>query len=128
MNNKQLLIIAVAIICGCCIIAGALVYSSRMADANAAAINNTANSSEEIKNVTEDVQTQSSGSQSSSNGKSGDGSYKEWSDQAGGYITINGYDDLGNGYKSYNYKGSDGVTYYNIYDSNGRECTEEYYN
>lgn len=125
MDNKQLLIIVAAIICGCCIIAGALVYSGgdRADDANATAINNTTNSTEEIKNVTEDTrQTQSSGSRSSD-----DGSYKEWSDQAGGYITINGYDDLGDGYKSYNYKGADGVTYNQIYDSNGRECTEEYY-
>lgn len=126
MNDKQLIVIVAAIICGCCIIAGALVYSSwdKANDVNATAINNTTNSAGEIKNVTEDTQnTQSSASKSSS----GDGSYKEWCDQAGGYITINGYDDLGDGYKGYNYKSADGVVYTKIYDSNGRECTDEYY-
>lgn len=115
MNNKQLIVIVAAIICGCCIIAGALIYSGSAPEEMET---NMTNSTDEIKNVTEDkVETQSSG----------DGSYKEWSDQHNGYITINGYDDLGDGYKSYNYKGADGVTYFKIYDSSGRECTEEYY-
>lgn len=75
MNNKQLALIIISIIAGCCIIAGAVVYSNMAVEPeNATIANNTTNVTE---NITKEVAEEESTPSQSSNSKSSSSSSEQ---------------------------------------------------
>jgi cytoskeletal protein RodZ len=104
MDNNQLIIICVAVIVGCCIIAGAVYFSSNL---NTTPMNSTANNSTANSTTNASVSSSSNSSSSNNNVKTSDSE---------GYRDADGtYHDTGE-INQGSYKEENGQSYY--YDQN----------
>ena len=104
MDNKQLIIIVVAIIVAGCIVAGAVLFaSSNVETVNTTVANNTTNSSL-ANNTTGEVVSDGSGQSSQSNNheQQSQSSDIQVDPASENYATLQGYDSAGNKYYMYN--------------------------
>lgn len=102
MDNKQLIIIVVAIIVAGCIVAGAVLFaSSNVETVNTTVANNTTNSSL-ANNTTSEVVSDGSGQSSQSNNHAQSSSDIQVDPASENYATLQGYDSAGNKYYMYN--------------------------
>lgn len=105
MDNKQLIIIVVAIIVAGCIVAGAVLFaSSNVETVNTTVANNTTNSSL-ANNTTSEVASDSNSQSSQSNSQpqqSQSSSDIKVDPASENYATLQGYDSAGNKYYMYN--------------------------
>lgn len=102
MDNKQLIIIVVAIIVAGCIVAGAVLFaSSNVETVNTTVANNTTNSSL-ANNTTSEVASDSNSQSSQSNNHAQSSSDIKVDPASENYATLQGYDSAGNKYYMYN--------------------------